>query len=409
MLIYSTITTALLIFLLLLLITIFIFYRKKTNLAKKIESLFFEDFYNLIPEFDKKTFDGFIKENTFIICIKNNRFDERFRQIPSEKEFLKLFKSSFSKDVSIHYKNQNQILCFILSFDCDEDIIIDSLKKITALYPTMYIGTSQCLKKEMINSALENNYKKGMRKILSTKYWGNAMKAADMGNFNRQNVYRFDISENKVFTKTTIETEAKLLTAFNCKKIEETNEIIYNAFDNKENYSQCIYIANNLLAFLHNILNKNNITIEEVYGDNVNLYRWVSGTTHKRGLIENIQNWYKKAIIYISEHSDKVNDIELKIEKYIEENYNKDVSIVTMAEEFEVSSQYFSRYFKSQTGNTFLDTLNKHRIKKALEILNETSLSMMEIATMVGFNNYKSFARNFKKYTGKIPSEYNKK
>ena len=80
-----------------------------------------------------------------------------------------------------------------------------------------------------------------------------------------------------------------------------------------------------------------------------------------------------------------------------------------MAEEFNVSTQYFSKYFKFQTGNNFLDTLNRYRIKKALEMLNETDLSMAEIATMTGFNNYKSFARNFKKYTGKIPSEYTKK
>ncbi len=167
-----------------------------------------------------------------------------------------------------------------------------------------------------------------------------------------------------------------------------------------------MYIANNLLALLHNILSKNNITISEVYGDNVNLYRWMSGSTHKKGLIGCIQNWYKEAILYIEEHSEKVNDIKLKIEKYIEDNYNRDISITTMAEEFQVSSQYFSKYFKSQTGGNFLETLNKYRIKKALELLNDTKLPMTEIAIMTGFNNYKSFARNFKKYTGKIPSEY---
>jgi len=400
--IYSIITTVLLIFMILY----FCFHNKKTKLSKNIESLFFEDFFDLVPTFYKEDFNTFIKENTFIICIQNDRYDPRFKQIPPEREFLRIFNSFFPDDVSIQYKNQHQRLCFIISFDCDEDIIINSLKKLTDLYPTMYIGTSQCLKKGMIDSAIENNIKNEQHKILSTKYWGNAIKASDMGRFNLKNVYRFDVSESKIFTKTSIETEAKLLTAFNCKKIDEIKNIILSAFENKDNYSQCIYVAYNLLAFLHNILSKNNITIEEVYGNNVNLYRWISGITHKKGLMEIIQKWYKQAIIYIEEHSDKVNNIEQKIEKYIEENYNKDISIATMAEEFQVSSQYFSRYFKSQTGNTFLDTLNKHRIKKALEIINDSNLSMMEIAPIVGFNNYKSFARNFKKYTGKIPSEY---
>ena len=79
-----------------------------------------------------------------------------------------------------------------------------------------------------------------------------------------------------------------------------------------------------------------------------------------------------------------------------------------MDEEFKVSSQYFSRYFKTLTGNNFLDTLNKYRIKKALELIDMENLSMTEIAKMTGFNCYKSFARNFKKYTGEIPSKYTK-
>ena len=170
-----------------------------------------------------------------------------------------------------------------------------------------------------------------------------------------------------------------------------------------------MYISNNLLFFLHNLLAKHNLSVAEVYGDNVNLYRWASGTTHKVGLIETIQSWFKKAVLYIDKHSEKTTDIELKIEKYIQDNYTKEISTITMAEEFGVSPQYFSKYFKSQTGNNFLDTVNRYRIKKSLEMINDTTLPLVEIATMNGFNNYKSFSRNFKKYTGKIPSEYVKK
>ena len=104
MFIYSIITTSLLI----LSVLYFCFHNKKTKLTKNIESLFFEDFFDLVPTFYKEDFNTFIKKNTFIVCIQNDRYDTRFKQIPSEREFLKIFKSFFPDDVSIQYKNQHQ-------------------------------------------------------------------------------------------------------------------------------------------------------------------------------------------------------------------------------------------------------------------------------------------------------------
>lgn len=405
MLIYNVIITVILAFF--IVNTIYSYYLK--NKKRKIDSLFYEDFYDLVPQFKETDFSSFVKKNTFIINVQNNRFDSRFKDIPSEKSFLKIFKKSLPKNVNVHYCYKNAYLSFVISFDCDEIEIVNALENIAERYPTMHFGLSQCLKPEMIYSAIKNNITNQSIKVLSSKYYGNSKKASDMGLFNKKNVYRFDVSENKVLTGTNIEAESQLMTAIKCKNIGEVNETILKCFENADNYSQCMYISNNLLFFLHNLLAKHNLSVAEVYGDNVNLYRWVSGTTRKKGLIESIQSWFKKAVLYIDDHSEKTNNIELKIEKYIEDNYSNDISITTMAEEFNVSTQYFSKYFKSQTGNTFLDTLNRYRIKKALEILNETDLSMAEIAAMTGFNNYKSFSRNFKKYTGKIPSEYTKK
>ena len=405
MIIYSVLITVV------LLITMFFYVNtqfRKTK-YKKIESLFYEDFYDRVPQFKTKDFKWFFKKNIFIISAQNNKFDERFKDIPTEKKFIKTFKSFLPKDVNIHYTYHDLRISFIVTFDCSEDTICDALKEIARLYPAIFFGISQCLSSDFIYSRIEENLQKGDLVILSSKYHGNASKASDIGLFNQKNVYRFDISENKILPKSTLETETKIITSFNCKKTEEINHLIEEAFAESNTYSHCMYIANNFLFLLHNILVKNSFTIEEIYGDNVNLYRWAVGCKRKENIIESLKTWYAKAILYSEGHSDKTNDIEQKIEKYIEDNHSSDISISTMAEEFGVSNQYFSKYFKSQTGGNFLDTLNKYRIKKALELLNDTNLSMNEISNLTGFNNYKSFARNFKKYTGKIPSEYAKK
>lgn len=405
MLVYCVLVTAIL----LLCICFYTNMHFKKIKIKKLETLFYEDFYDRIPQFKTKDFKWFFKKNIFIVSAQNSRFDARFKDAPTEKDFLKTFKSFFPKDVNIHYTYRNLRISFIITFDCNENIICEALEKTALLYPTIFFGISQCLSRDFIYSRMEENSQKGNVIVLSSKYHSNASKASDIGHFNKKNVYRFDVSENKILPKNSLETETKILVSFNCRKIEEINRLIEEAFTESDNYSQCMYIANNFLFLLHNILTKNNCTIEEVYGDNVNLYRWTAGYKRKENIISSLQLWYSKAIVYIEEHSNKTNNIEQKIEKYIEDNYSSDISISTMAEEFGVSNQYFSRYFKSQTGSNFLDTLNKYRIKKALELLNTTNLPMSEISNITGFNNYKSFARNFKKYTGKIPSEYTKK
>ena len=277
---------------------------------------------------------------------------------------------------------------------------------------SIYIGISPSIDKEGLEKALyiyENNIGNCSGTWSFISYCGFARKAREIGIFNKKQISRFDVGEQNKLHTFPVEYETALLNYFDTGNIESATEIIQASYENAENYAQCMYISNHLLHILHTVLAKNNITIEEVYGDNVNLYRWSASTTKKNNEIQHIIKWYSQAMIYIEEHSDKTNQIEYKIEKYIEENYSKDISITTMAEEFQISSQYFSRYFKSQTGNNFLETLNKYRIKKAVELLNVEDLTMNEVAAMTGFNNYKSFARNFKKYTGKIPSKYNKK
>lgn len=402
LLIYSSITTVIV---LIIFLYILIQNNKKEH-QKAIECFLYENFYVPRQVYNKKVLKKFIKENTYIVTAQNNNLATSL----NEKKFVKDFKKAFDKNTNTQYTYSYRYLKFIISFDCSEDEIIKRIENFAVHYPEMHFGTSQCLKKDLLLSAVENNnYTADGKKIINTKFSSNSLKALNMGIFNKQQVYRFDDRKTKTFSKFTAETEVQLWSAFDSRNIKQLNEITKKAFDGTDDYSNCMYISINLLHFLHTALEKNNLTVEEIYGNNVNLYRWITLTTNKEILVNTISKWYKQAIEYIQEHPEKINDIEIKIEKYIEENYNKEISTTTMAEEFGVSPQYFSKYFKSQIGSNFLETVNRYRIKKALDMVRDSEYSMAEIASMTGFNNYKSFARNFKKYTGKIPSEYSKK
>jgi YesN/AraC family two-component response regulator len=59
--------------------------------------------------------------------------------------------------------------------------------------------------------------------------------------------------------------------------------------------------------------------------------------------------------------------------------------------------------FKKYTKTSFITYINELRIKKALELLKDTDLSIKDIAQRVGYNNLNYFYKNFKTVTGITP------
>ena len=66
-------------------------------------------------------------------------------------------------------------------------------------------------------------------------------------------------------------------------------------------------------------------------------------------------------------------------------------------------SDYFSYFFKKVTNEKFQDYFAKMRIKKAKELLKNTNLGVVDIASQCGFNNMSNFYRLFQKYNGTRP------
>lgn len=89
-------------------------------------------------------------------------------------------------------------------------------------------------------------------------------------------------------------------------------------------------------------------------------------------------------------------------------NYSKDLDMLSIASNFSVSYSYLSRIFKNNMLVTLTDYLNKYRIDKSCELLNDKSEKLESIALKVGYNNIQSFQRFFKKYKGTTPTLYRK-
>ena len=95
-----------------------------------------------------------------------------------------------------------------------------------------------------------------------------------------------------------------------------------------------------------------------------------------------------------------------KIMAYLNNNFDKSVSLSEAAKIAGMTEVAFSRFFKLRTGKTYVDTLNEVRLGTASRMLIETTNSITEVAYKCGFNNMSNFNRIFKKKKDCTPKEF---
>ncbi|WP_258956617.1 helix-turn-helix transcriptional regulator [Enterococcus malodoratus] len=91
---------------------------------------------------------------------------------------------------------------------------------------------------------------------------------------------------------------------------------------------------------------------------------------------------------------------------YVEAHYQEELTLQNIAEVSGYSSFYFTKFFKKNTGKTFLTFLNEYRIDKAKWLLINSDLPVSEIITQTGFESDKTFYRLFKSSMAMAPLEY---
>ncbi len=93
---------------------------------------------------------------------------------------------------------------------------------------------------------------------------------------------------------------------------------------------------------------------------------------------------------------------------YINNNFERDISLRDIARYVFLSPSYFIRVFKEETGMSPINYLLKVRVERAKELLAETDHKVSDIALSVGFSNQQRFNEIFKKHVGMTPLQYRK-
>ena len=94
--------------------------------------------------------------------------------------------------------------------------------------------------------------------------------------------------------------------------------------------------------------------------------------------------------------------------KYIRENYHQNLTLESVAQQIYISPYYLSHMFREELGITFVEYLTMVRMEEAKRLLMDSSLSVVAIASQVGYEDASYFSKVFKKYVGMSPNRYRK-
>ena len=115
---------------------------------------------------------------------------------------------------------------------------------------------------------------------------------------------------------------------------------------------------------------------------------------------------YESMLLASAEKNTHHDEQIIKIQEWLQKNYQLDVSLQELAKRFDISLRSFNRRFRQAAGKTPLQYLQEVRLEQAKSLLKLSNLSIAEIAFAVGYQDTSYFSSLFKRINTITPNEY---
>lgn len=184
----------------------------------------------------------------------------------------------------------------------------------------------------------------------------------------------------------------------------ELSEVYLSYWQSRQplvDYALKLKVLELVLLIEKQIYEPSQLTVREDYLSHIQSIRNLSEL--KSWLGERLEEACQVAILRKDKNS---KSIIARGKEYIEENFQKDISLTDIAEELKISPHYFSRLFKEKVGMNYIEYLTNIRISFAKKSLLESNESIQNICSAAGYTDPNYFSRIFKKYVGMTPTEY---
>jgi len=117
---------------------------------------------------------------------------------------------------------------------------------------------------------------------------------------------------------------------------------------------------------------------------------------------------YLASADYVKSKFETTNTRIKKIHEFLMKSYQDEIDLEQVAEIVHMAPASVCRFFKSSTGLTIFEYLNKIKIDYSCKLLFNSDLNIVDISYDCGFNNLSHFNKQFKKFIGKTPTQFRK-
>ncbi|HEX2926761.1 MAG TPA: response regulator [Ruminiclostridium sp.] len=136
------------------------------------------------------------------------------------------------------------------------------------------------------------------------------------------------------------------------------------------------------------------------------IYKQIQASRNIQTLLRILTQLIECIAKVIVTNDNKYSYLIMETQKYIRDNFSKNINLQTIADHIHVNSSYLSRLYKKETGESIVDAINKYRIDHAKKLLKNPVNKVFEVACAVGIEDPAYFTHVFTKYTGMSPKEY---
>ncbi|WP_300379984.1 response regulator [Clostridium sp.] len=210
------------------------------------------------------------------------------------------------------------------------------------------------------------------------------------------------IKEHKINFKEEMDYINKLIIEKNNKDLEK---YICDILENKKLTPKNIYdFSTKVIILIDDISNE--FKLDKKYGrDSISntIIELCNESTR-----ENVKSFIIREIEELIEamytNTIKYSPVVQQIINMVNDKYYEELSLKTLAAQYNINSSYLGQIFSKETGSSFSEYLNKTKNMKAKELILNTSMKINDIAKVVGYIDTSYFYRKFKKYYGVCPS-----
>ena len=95
-----------------------------------------------------------------------------------------------------------------------------------------------------------------------------------------------------------------------------------------------------------------------------------------------------------------------EVMEYIQLHLEEELSLSYLAEHFNKNASVLSNTFSKDKGISITAYIQQTRVQAAIKLFNTTKLTVSEVATLVGYQDFSYFSKVFSKHTGCSPRAY---